>query len=435
EEIAEQAFLAARARISSEFSKSERDGIFGSQLVSMSDFILTLEDVRSKYESRKQCKAYVWLEKLSSRVVYYGNVLDVLVQHHPEYVSLVWGAFKLLFMSVLSHEEMVRNLAKACSNIADVLPRSNLSLILYPTAAMREAVARLYAAIIQFVVRSVTWYGQSRIKHMLTSITKPWGLSWESEACEVEQHARNVDKLAQSGSRAELREAHLQIHQVRSELQATRAEIKVLATNHSLQIRISNDLTSSKTMISHIQLGQILSLPFMQTLPTSGQSFEYCRSMRLRRARLLIPPINANSGPAGLALEKLTAQRRPTFLVLDQDYSHARCVKDFLFDMIGFLRQHGLPVLWVLRSSGMYNSSFTSLDVIRMLLHQALEINGSAMSTSYPITVAQLREASSHQDWFALLKRALQGCPRIYIIMDSDAIEHVTNHDKATATK
>ncbi|KAK4206668.1 hypothetical protein QBC37DRAFT_487989 [Rhypophila decipiens] len=149
-------------------------------------------------------------------------------------------------------------------------------------------------------------------------------------------------------------------------------------------------------MISHIQLGQILSLPFMQTLPTSGQSLEY---------------------------------------FLDQDYSHASCVKDFLFDMIGFLRQHGLPVLWVLRSSGMYNSPFTTLDVIRMLLHQALEINGSAMSTSYPITVAQLREASSHQEWFALLKRALQGCPRIYIIMDSDAIEHVTNHDKATATK
>ena len=33
----------------------------------------------------------------SQRLHYYGNIVDVLVQHHPEYVALVWGAMKLLF--------------------------------------------------------------------------------------------------------------------------------------------------------------------------------------------------------------------------------------------------------------------------------------------------------------------------------------------------
>lgn len=34
---------------------------------------------------------------LSQRLLYYGNIMDVLVQHHPEYVSLVWGAMKFIF--------------------------------------------------------------------------------------------------------------------------------------------------------------------------------------------------------------------------------------------------------------------------------------------------------------------------------------------------
>ena len=37
------------------------------------------------------------ITELSKRVCYYGKVMDVLVQHHPEYVSLAWGAMKLVF--------------------------------------------------------------------------------------------------------------------------------------------------------------------------------------------------------------------------------------------------------------------------------------------------------------------------------------------------
>jgi hypothetical protein len=36
------------------------------------------------------------MEQVSERVHYYGNIMDVLVQHHPEYVSLAWGTMKLL---------------------------------------------------------------------------------------------------------------------------------------------------------------------------------------------------------------------------------------------------------------------------------------------------------------------------------------------------
>lgn len=40
----------------------------------------------------------MYLADLSIKVVYYGNILDVLMQHHPEYVALAWGSFKLAFV-------------------------------------------------------------------------------------------------------------------------------------------------------------------------------------------------------------------------------------------------------------------------------------------------------------------------------------------------
>ena len=39
-----------------------------------------------------------WLSRFANRVTFYGNIMDVLVQHHPEYVSLAWGAMKALFV-------------------------------------------------------------------------------------------------------------------------------------------------------------------------------------------------------------------------------------------------------------------------------------------------------------------------------------------------
>jgi hypothetical protein len=46
----------------------------------------------------KGSKVRKWLSRFSAGVLYYGRILDMLVQHHPEYVSLAWGTTKLLFV-------------------------------------------------------------------------------------------------------------------------------------------------------------------------------------------------------------------------------------------------------------------------------------------------------------------------------------------------
>ena len=63
----------------------------------MKDVQNVLVDAKAKYDSvRRDSKAQKWLVKLAERVHFYGSVLDVFAQHHPEYVALAWGSIKFL---------------------------------------------------------------------------------------------------------------------------------------------------------------------------------------------------------------------------------------------------------------------------------------------------------------------------------------------------
>ena len=69
------------------------------QLQSLNDLQSILNDARSRYEQEHEGKKVAkWLSKFASRICHYGQIFDVLVQHHPEYVSLAWGAIKFLFV-------------------------------------------------------------------------------------------------------------------------------------------------------------------------------------------------------------------------------------------------------------------------------------------------------------------------------------------------
>jgi hypothetical protein len=63
-----------------------------------------IRKAREKYNLRSQgSRVRKWLSRFSAGVLYYGQIMDVLVQHHPEYVSLAWGTTKLLFVVSSQH--------------------------------------------------------------------------------------------------------------------------------------------------------------------------------------------------------------------------------------------------------------------------------------------------------------------------------------------
>jgi hypothetical protein len=98
DEIIRTAYDEAKAIFSSELTKDECKRIWLDEKASMADIIGALADLKQKYENKPESKARKWLVIFSGKVIYYGTVLDVLVQQYPEYVSLAWGTMKFLFI-------------------------------------------------------------------------------------------------------------------------------------------------------------------------------------------------------------------------------------------------------------------------------------------------------------------------------------------------
>ncbi|KAK4643728.1 hypothetical protein QC761_405617 [Podospora bellae-mahoneyi] len=128
----------------------------------------------------------------------------------------------------------------------------------------------------------------------------------------------------------------------------------------------------------------------MERLPNSGQYLAYSRSFWLQRQGSHPP------GRSDNILQTIQSKNSSNFKVIQK--STRAEAKDILFQSVESLRRRGFPVLWVLRYPDLQNSTITSIDVIRMLPYQALEMNSSAMSTQYPITIAQLKETSTQQE-------------------------------------
>jgi hypothetical protein len=112
---------------------------------------------------------------------------------------------------VINHEELLMQISKTVSRIADVLPRAELASSLYQTDRMNSAVAQLYVKIMYFVQDAVRWYKMGKIKHSISAITKPYTLSFKDIVEEIAEASRNVDKEASAASKAEIRGLHLQV--------------------------------------------------------------------------------------------------------------------------------------------------------------------------------------------------------------------------------
>lgn len=338
----------------------------------------------------------------------------------------------------------MRELSKSFSQVADILPRTDLSLVLYPTELMKETVAKLYAYLIKFVIHAVRWYKQGKLAHAWAAVAKPWDLSFKTHFEDISEQAQQIEALARSASRAELRDAHLEIRATHSELKKAREQMRVLAENIKLenrqliQIALSNqtlhrqiqvDLSESKSMIANIQLAQILDMSFAANLPASGECLGFCQSM-VKRRRLRTQILLPNTAQ----LQRWSDQPRSSFLITES--SSGLAAKDFLVHLVELIRASCCQILWALRFADYWERNLTGADILRMLVIQALQINPKALtSTQYPITMTHLREAVDERDWMALLNRAIACLPFVYIVLDADLLGHATGQDRYVATK
>jgi hypothetical protein len=97
ENILREAYENATSIFNAELTGEEKERTLMGKNSTLEDVLQALTAAKARYEAKHTSKTRKWLGIFSSKVMFYASVLDVLVQHHPEYVSLVWGAMRLLF--------------------------------------------------------------------------------------------------------------------------------------------------------------------------------------------------------------------------------------------------------------------------------------------------------------------------------------------------
>ncbi|KAM0073092.1 hypothetical protein ACKRZS_013953 [Fusarium odoratissimum] len=97
--IAQEAFKSVKKHFEQSNSLSGDEKALLGKKSSLQDVEKAVSDAFAKYEAKSEAsKTRKWLQKASESICHYGQVLDVFVQHHPEYVSLAWGLMKVMFI-------------------------------------------------------------------------------------------------------------------------------------------------------------------------------------------------------------------------------------------------------------------------------------------------------------------------------------------------
>lgn len=115
----------------------------------------------------------------------------------------------------MHHAELVKELSKALCQIADVLPQAEHKVLLYPTDEMKTLLANLNARIIKFAQRAASWYKESKAKHYVNAILRPYSLRFQDIVDDVADVSVKIDRLALGMAMTELRATRMELQSIR----------------------------------------------------------------------------------------------------------------------------------------------------------------------------------------------------------------------------
>ncbi|KAL1384178.1 hypothetical protein HDK64DRAFT_317591 [Phyllosticta capitalensis] len=424
---AKKAFDDAVVLFKSKFTNDECKRIWLEDKNTIDDILKAVEQAKRQYEGKGQSKARKWLKKLSSKIQFYGGVLDALVQHHPEYVSLVWGAFKFLFIpqGVLNQEDLIRELAKALYKILDALSHTELYLFLFQTDAMVELNVTLYVCIIKFTTRAAKWYSESKAKHAWTAISRPYSLGFQDLVDDIDNQVLKIRELARAMNIAETRNithgvAKLQaipvdVAQLRAEFQAA---MLLMEERHKLSYA---GILDTNKRVCDIQLSQIMAFTASSSSISPDQARLFYASMRnLRRRR---NGLEASIFQNSRQLKSWGSSPESSIIHIVGSFQVRHVARDFAADMIDLVRETTIPVVWALQQQGKASEDCIAVDVLKGLVSQVLTQNQTLLNEkSASICATKFQSARTESEWFSLLGHALNGLKDVCFVIDIEAM-------------
>ncbi|KAH7363721.1 hypothetical protein BKA66DRAFT_444640 [Pyrenochaeta sp. MPI-SDFR-AT-0127] len=399
--IAEEAYLEAKVKFENGFSKDARKVGIARSSTCLADVQSAITTAMRKHRSaQKESKVRKWLVKLSERIHFYGGVLDVFAQHHPEYVALAWGSIKFLITVGVPH---------------------NLS-ILYPTERMKTAVTDLYAYILRFSIRALDWYNEGMFKHVLHAITRPVELRYSDLLQQISDASGTIYQLAAIGQQAELRDMHVTVQLTNRKVDMTIAmmeQINAAVTLHS------NAMIDTNYRLSDLQFHRIAATLEI-SIPNPKKTYEHHYSLRRQRLRNGAGLSVSNNFWQSPKMRNWSSTQESGLSIISANFQSRFIMRDLCIDIIEQLKEAQVPYLLAMKVPQPDGTAATvsASDLLRYLVKQAITIRKESQSEkSMALSCAMFNDASTEMEWFRLLEAVLADLDGIvYIVVDLELL-------------
>jgi hypothetical protein len=333
----------------------------------------------------------------------------------------------------VEHETLLTTVSAGLCDIADALPRVELATILYPTDAMKQAVAMLYSHIMLFLMRALEWYEESRFKRALHSITKPAALSYNDIIGLIQKETRQIADSAAASSQAEQRDMHDELRAVRSET------ANALTQNHAEQQAMRKELHSLSTMISRlndnfvleqsinasaranfqlalsaIQYNQALALVSLTCAIDHSACFRI--SLQLRNRRRLTSRSKSAPFWSSSTMRSWQVAQTPTLLTLRATHRDRLQVRDYCTTLIEGLVRSKSAVLWALKG---HADNCSAVDILKSLINQAVVQNRlTSLNEICSFHIQRFLNATMEEDYVDLLVDILKDFKLVYMVIE-----------------
>lgn len=320
---------------------------------------------------------------------------------------------------------------KALCRIADCLPRQELALVLYPTTQIKQAVAQLYAHLIDFFIKALKWYREGTLKHVLHSITQPAGIRYKDILNSIEICSRTIDQWAETSARAELRDIHILQRKIETDVEKM---ISVTQGNSTAVGEIMKRIGAMSPQMTQLvagqwdinqrvfdlQLSEMHSILANSPLPDPETSYRYGI---LRRNQHRIRPGRSHPFWSSPKLKVWTTSSKSSLLIVKGSYSSRNQAKDFSINVVEAVRTASVPILWVLHDNRAANVETTTIDLLKSLVQQVMRVNKNPNSdNACAAGCVRLQNATSESEWFAILRLVLSSLQLVYIVVNVESI-------------
>ncbi|KAF4336554.1 hypothetical protein FBEOM_9596 [Fusarium beomiforme] len=373
---AQHAFQEGLNRFASDLTKDADKVEFSKSFSSIQDIQILVRDSFMKYSDEKRFpKARKWLQRAISKIHHYGNIMDVLVQHHPEYVSLAWGAMKFVLVD-------------------------------------------------------------GKLRHLLHSITRPPELRYKDLLEDIATNSREIDQLAASSAHVEIRDISLKLNTIVAKIESFEARQSsallnsnqtIVAKLESFQALHSSAQLDTNQRLSDLQFSQIMSHMSQGKLGDPLEAFRFNVSLQMRQDRSRRYE-TTNEFWQSPKLQNWSSAPESKLAIIKGGFRARHASRKFCINIIQQLQSKNIPVVWALR--GPHNNAeegkASITDLFKHLILQAFKLSQDCATESIAsLQCTQFHRANVEQDWLQLLGSSLlRARNMIYLVIDLATIDH-----------